>query len=124
MGIILVVEEKPGGRPRPCAMVHPARELGGLSSPTQTAKGGMARHMAGWRNACFGATTACGVAVRCFQLDFEASRGRNAQVQLGVKGAFPNVRRGAAQQALHSLLGAHLYGFFAGGLTHAVGSPQ
>ena len=101
----LVVEAKGDGSPRPCAMVHPARKLGGafnFTGEVRKACGGLMRK---WRNLGFGTEAANDVMPLHFQLRFERDGKDMVILELDVAGAYPNVWRVAVQKALEGLTG-------------------
>ena len=105
MDTSLVVEAKGDGSPRPCAMVHPARKLGGafnFTGEVRKACGGLMRQ---WRNLGFGTEAANDVMPLHFQLRFERDGKDMVILELDVAGAYPNVWRSAVQKAIRGLTG-------------------
>jgi hypothetical protein len=101
----LVVEAKGDGSPRPCAMVHPAKKLGGAFNMTGKVRQACRELMKKWRNLEHETEAANDLMPLHFQLRVEKDGEDVAIVELDVSGACPNTRRIVAQKALGKLSG-------------------
>jgi hypothetical protein len=101
----LVVEAKGDGSPRPCAMVRPARKLGGAFNITGVVRKARGELMKEWRNLGFGTEAANDLMPLHFQMRLERDGEDVAIAELDVAGACPNVRRIVVQKALGKLTG-------------------